>query len=294
MAGITDAPMRRICREQGASLCYTEMVSSKGLYYGDKKTGKLLFMYEDEQPCAVQIFGHEPDIMAFAAEKLEELPNPILDINMGCPVPKVFKNGDGSALSKDPELAEKVVAACVKATSKPVTAKIRLGIDEDSINVVEMAKAIEAGGASAVTVHARTREAFYSGEASWSWIKKVKENVSIPVIGNGDVRSADDAKRLMAETGCDLVMVARAALGNPWIFRELREGISPVSLDERKEMMLRQFSEMCALKGEYAAVREMRKIVGWYIKGFPGSAKLRAVINRIDDPDELRESIKAL
>ena len=298
MAGITDAPMRRITRRLGASLCYTEMISSKGLWYNDEKTWRLLYMYDDEGPTAVQLFGHEPDVMASACEKIEKLGNAFIDINMGCPVPKVFKNGDGSAMSKDPDLAGRVVEACVKASSKPVTVKIRLGLDDEHINCVEMAKTLEQAGASAVALHARTREQFYTGEAEWSMIREVKDSVSIPVIGNGDVRSAEDALRMMEETGCDYVMVARAALGDPWIFDRMNAAWrgEPVpalpTFEEKQEIMLTELRDMTALKGEYAAVREMRKIVGWYIKGMPGSAAVRGAVNQITTVEEMESLIQ--
>ena len=300
MAGITDAPMRRLTRRLGASLCYTEMVSSKGLWYNDEKTWRLLYLYDDEGPTAVQLFGHEPEIMAAACEKIRDLENDIVDINMGCPVPKVFKNGDGSAMMLDPDQAGRVVEACVKAAGKPVTVKIRLGVDDENINCVEMAKVLEQAGAAAVALHARTREQFYSGEADWDRIAEVKDAVKIPVIGNGDVKSTDDALRMMKETGCDYVMVARAALGDPWIFRELNaawSGAEPPekpSLEDKKVLMLQQLSDMCELKGEYAAVREMRKVVGWYIKGLPGSAAVRGAVNQIDDVGDMKALIMGI
>ena len=300
MAGITDAPMRRLTRRLGASLCYTEMVSSKGLWYNDEKTWRLLYLYDDEGPTAVQLFGHEPEIMAAACEKIRDLKNDIVDINMGCPVPKVFKNGDGSAMMLDPDQAGRVVEACVKAAGKPVTVKIRLGVDDEHINCVEMAKVLEQAGAAAVALHARTREQFYSGEADWDRIAEVKDAVKIPVIGNGDVKSADDALRMMEKTGCDYVMVARAALGDPWIFRELNaawSGAEPPekpSLEDKKVLMLQQLSDMCELKGEYAAVREMRKVVGWYIKGLPGSAAVRGAVNQIDDVGDMKALIMGI
>ncbi len=300
MAGITDAPMRRLTRKLGASLCYTEMISSKGLWYDDKKTWQLLYMYDDEAPTAVQLFGHEPEIMAAACEKIKDLSNVFVDINMGCPVPKVFKNGDGSAMMLDPDLAGDVVEACVKAAGKPVTVKIRLGVDDQHINCVEMAKTLEQAGAAAIALHARTREQFYSGDADWSRIAEVKDAVGIPVIGNGDVRSADDALRMMKETGCDYVMVARAALGNPWIFSEMNAAWKgePVpakpDLETKKALMLEQLADMCELKGEYAAVREMRKVVGWYIKGMPGSAAVRGMVNQITSRAEMEELMKSL
>ncbi len=300
LAGITDAPTRKICREMGAALVYSEMVSGKGLYYKDKKTDQLLFIDEEEKPVAFQVFGSEPDILAYTARELDSRDNAILDINMGCPVPKIVKNGEGSALLKNVDLIYDLICAMVKNTSKPVTAKIRIGFDEKSLNAVEVAKAIEAGGASAVAVHGRTREQYYSGKADWSYIGAVKEAVNIPVIGNGDVVDAESAMKMFDETGCDFIMVGRGALGNPWIFRELvsawngEEIPKKPTKEEKKEMMKRHFCDMMNLKGEYVAVREMRKHVGWYLKGMHGSAAFRGRVNQINDVQELLKAIDEL
>lgn len=300
LAGITDAPTRKLCRRMGAALVYSEMVSGKGLYYGDKKTDQLLFVDPEEKPVAFQVFGSEPEILAYTARELDSRDNAILDINMGCPVPKIVKNGEGSALLKRVDLIYDLICAMVANTQKPVTAKIRIGFDEKSINAVEAAKAIEAGGAAAVAVHGRTREQYYTGAADWTQIRAVKEAVNIPVIGNGDVVDGASAIRMLDETGCDFVMVGRGALGNPWIFRELvaswqgEELPAPPTVDEKKAMMIEHFQMMKELKGEYAAVREMRKHVGWYIKGMPGSAAFRGRVNQIDNAEELVAAIEGI
>lgn len=297
LAGITDAPTRRLCKEQGAALVFTEMVSGKGLWYGDKNTGKLLQTYEEEQPVGVQIFGHEPDVMAFTAREIDKLPCALIDINMGCPVPKIVKNGEGSALLKTPDLIYDVVSAVVKNTSKPVTVKIRIGWDDESINCVEVAHAISAAGASAISVHGRTREQYYSGKADWSKIAAVKRAVDIPVAGNGDVVDAKSAMAMMEQTGCDFVMIGRGALGNPWIFKEVLAAWQgealpePPTKEEKKLMMVRHLQDLADLKGEYAAVREMRKHVGWYLKGVHGAAAFRGKVNQITDITELKETI---
>jgi tRNA-dihydrouridine synthase B len=293
LAGVTDAPFRRICREQGAAFVYTEMVSGKGLLYNDKNTEKLLKIYEEEKPVAYQIFGSEPDVIYETAKLLSQRDNATLDINMGCPVPKIVKNGEGSALLKTPELVHEIVRAAVSGAGKPVTVKIRIGWDASSINAVEIAKIAEKAGASWVAVHGRTREQFYSGKANWSEIKKVKEALSIPVIGNGDVFSAEDALRMLQETGCDGVMIARGAMGNPWIFRETvalwskGEKLDPPRLKEKVDMIRRHLSDVIAEKGEYVGVREMRKHITWYLKGVRNSAGIRKEVNTAKDAEEI-------
>ena len=293
LAGITDGAFRRICFQMGAAMACSEMVSAKGLFYGDKKTGKLLEILPGEGPVGYQIFGHEPDIMAFAARELEKYDNAFLDINMGCPVPKIVKNHEGSYLMKDPDLCFDLVQACVKNTAKPVTVKIRAGWDTDHINAAEVAGACESAGAAAVAVHGRTREQYYSGKADWSVIAAVKRAVSrIPVIGNGDVMSRGDGIRMMEETGCDFVMIGRGALGNPWIFDKDHEGRP--SPEELKAVMLRHLTDTAELKGDHIAVLEMRKHVGWYLKGRPGAAAFRDQVNRIDDLEELKNAIDGI
>ena len=298
MAGFTDAVMRMLCEEQGASLTYTEMVSAKGLYYGGSKTNRLTYIPEGAGPTAIQIFGSEPEVMAYAARELDSLPNRVLDINMGCPVPKVVRSGDGSALMRDPDLVYEIVRAAVSASSKPVTVKIRKGFTEDAVNAPEVAKAAEEGGCAAVAVHGRTRGQYYSGTVDRDIIRKVKESVSVPVIASGDVTTAVEGMSMLSETGCDMVMIGRGALGNPWIFRELDcayrgEPVPPAPpAAERKAMMIRHLEMLCELKGEYTGVREFRKYITRYTKGLPGAAALRRSSNDIAGLDEMTRVIR--
>ncbi|WP_427339267.1 tRNA dihydrouridine synthase DusB [Caloranaerobacter sp. DY30410] len=295
MAGITDMAFRLICSELGAGLVYSEMISSKGLYYEDKKTYELMKIDENERPIALQIFGHEPDIMAHVVSSVLNKRDDIdiIDINMGCPAPKIVKNGDGSALLKEPKIVRQIVRAVVKASNKPVTVKIRMGWDEKNINAVEIAKIIEDEGASLVVIHGRTREQFYSGKANWDIIREVKNNVSIPVVGNGDIFTPEDAKRMIDYTGCDGVMIGRGSQGNPWIFKRTvaliknGEEIPPPTNREKIDMAIRHLELLTSLKGEKIAVREMRKHIGWYIKGMSNASDMRRRINTIDNKDEI-------
>ena len=293
MAGVTDLPFRVLCHEQGAGLVCMEMVSAKAIYYRNKNTEALMEIEPGERPVSLQLFGSDPKLMGEMARQIEDRPFDILDINMGCPVPKVVNNGEGSALMKNPDLVREIVTSVVRAVKKPVTVKIRRGFDERHVNAVEIAKIIEDCGAAAVAVHGRTREQYYAGHADWEIIRQVKEAVSIPVIGNGDVVSAKTAEQMFAQTGSDGIMVARGARGNPWIFRELAAWYhgEPIpeapDMDEVRRMLLRQARLLVTYKGEYTAIREMRKHVAWYTAGFPHSSKLRARVNEIDTMEDL-------
>ena len=296
MAGVSDLPFRLLCQKEGAGMTCMEMISAKAVLYNNKNTESLLAIHPDEECVSLQLFGSEPAIMAEIAKRIEERPFKILDINMGCPVPKIVNNHEGSALMKNPELVYDIVRAISEAISKPVTVKIRKGFDEDHVNAVEVAKAAEAGGAKAVAVHGRTREQYYSGAADWSIIKAVKEAVNIPVIGNGDIKCGADARRMLEETGCDGVMVGRAAEGNPFIFREItafmdgREYTAP-TLKEIKETVLLHADMQLEYKGEFIGIREMRKHLSWYLKGFEGASALRKRINEMETFEELKEII---
>ena len=298
MAGVTDLPFRLLCKEQGAGLLCMEMVSAKAIQYNNKNTKALLEIHPEELPVSLQLFGSEPDTISEIAKRIEELPFAILDLNMGCPVPKIVRNGEGSALMKNPKLVYEIVSKTAKAIQKPVTVKIRKGFDDTCINAVEIAKIIEEAGASAVAVHGRTREQYYSGKADWDIIRQVKEAVSIPVIGNGDVVSGESAIAMMQQTGCDGVMIGRGAQGNPWIFSELleyeRTGKMPArpTNEEIKKMIARHAKLQIEYKGEYLGIREMRKHVSWYTTGLPNSAKLRGEINAVESFDELEELLE--
>ena len=293
MAGVTDLPFRLLCKEQGAGLLCMEMISAKAIQYNNRNTRALLEIHPEEEPVSLQLFGSDPEVISEIAKRIEELPFAILDINMGCPVPKIVRNGEGSALMNQPKLVHEIVSKTVKAIQKPVTVKIRKGFNDESINAVEIAKIIEDAGAAAVAVHGRTREQYYSGKADWDIIRQVKEAVSIPVIGNGDVVSGESALAMMHETRCDGVMIGRGAQGNPWIFSELVEyektGVMPTrpSNEELKEMMLRHARLQIQYKGEYLGIREMRKHVSWYTTGLKNSAKLRGEINAVESYEEL-------
>lgn len=300
MAGVTDLPFRLLCSRQGVGLCCMEMVSAKAILYKNKNTESLLEIHKDEGPVSLQLFGSDPKILSEMAKKIEERPFSVLDINMGCPVPKVVNNGEGSALMKNPKLVEEIVSSVVKAVQKPVTVKIRKGFDEEHVNAVEIAKIAEAAGAAAVAVHGRTREQYYAGEADWEIIAKVKEALTIPVIGNGDVTDGESAERLLTQTGCDGVMIGRAARGNPWIFSQVAAYLEDETLlpkpdiEEVKKTILEHARLQLETKGEYTGIREMRKHVSWYTTGYPNSARLRQVVNLTESFEELCALVESL
>lgn len=297
MAGVTDLPFRLMCREYGCGLVYSEMVSAKGLYYKDKKTGALMKLDEKEKPAAIQIFGSEPDIIASVIPQVEAVGADIIDINMGCPTPKIVNNGDGSALMKNPKLAGKVIKAAVDASSVPVTVKFRTGWDSGSINVCELAKIAEANGAKAVTVHGRTREQFYSGRADWEIIKEVSRSVKIPVIGNGDIFCAEDALKMFEETDCGAVMIGRGAQGNPFLFTQIQELIKTGKVSffptykDKIECAKKLLVELVAEKGENRGVKEARKHIAWFIKGLAGSAQVKTNIFKLTKEEDVLDTL---
>lgn len=300
MAGVTDLPFRLLCKEQGVGLVCMEMVSAKAILYKNRNTEALLTIDQGERPVSLQLFGSDPEIMAEIACQIEDRPFDILDINMGCPVPKVVNNGEGSALMKDPKLAGKIIEKVAGAVKKPVTVKIRKGFDDEHVNAVEIAKIAEASGAAAVAVHGRTRAQYYSGKADWDIIRQVKEAVSIPVIGNGDLRTAEDVIAMQQQTGCDGFMIARGAQGNPWIFRQILhyfetgEQLQKPSLAEMSEMILRHARMMIEYKGEYTGMHEIRKHAAWYTGGYPNSSRFRGKINEVETYEELEKLLTRL
>lgn len=300
MAGVTDLPFRTLCKEQGAGLICMEMVSAKAISFHNKNTEALMEIDPSEHPVSLQLFGSEPELMAEVAKSIEERPFDILDINMGCPVPKVVNNGEGSALLKKPDLIVEIVKKVSSAIKKPLTVKVRIGFENEPVDIVEIAKRVEDAGAAAIAVHGRTRQQYYSGVADWDAIRRVKEAVSIPVIGNGDVDSPQKAEALIKETGCDAVMIGRAVRGNPWIFREMNhyfitgEILERPSVDEVREMILRHARAQIEVKGEFTGIREMRKHVAWYTAGMRHSAGLRRESNTIASYEDLKRLLERM
>ena len=295
MAGVTDLPFRLLCKEHGVGLVCMEMVSAKAIYYNNKNTEQLLEIYPQERPVSLQLFGSDADIIAEMAAKIEDRPFDILDFNMGCPVPKVVNNGEGSALMKNPKLVEEILTKLVRAVKKPVTVKIRKGFDEEHVNAVEIARIAESCGVAAVAVHGRTRQQYYSGHADWDIIRQVKEAVQIPVIGNGDLHTAEDVCRMKEQTGCDGFMIGRGAQGNPWIFEQILhkletgEELPRPTVQEVTEMVLRHARLQVEIKGEYTGMREIRKHAAWYTAGYRNSSKLRGKINEVETIQQLEE-----
>ena len=295
MAGVTDKAFRLICQSFGAGLTVTEMINDLALLHGNSKTRQMIDLQGEAMPVAVQIFGSDPEKMAEAARIVEQAGASLIDINMGCPAPKIVKNGEGAALMLKPEVAEKIVMAVKNAVSVPVSVKIRKGFDDNTVNAIEFAQRMEAAGADMITVHGRTREQFYSGKADWEVIRRVKQAVKVKVTGNGDVDSPRKAKEMLEQTGVDFIMVGRAVMGNPWLIQQIivylerGEEVPPPSPKEKVEVALKHFENLLQFKGEYIAVREMRKHGGWYLKGLPGASRLREILNRAKTPEEVRE-----